>query len=237
VGKGIIFDSGGMDLKTYGQAEMKEDMAGIAYMYGLIKKLAKDSSKVLEKTKWHVIVILPMVVNGIGADATLPGSVVEAYNGKTIEVVNTDAEGRLVLADAMSWASEKFNPTIIVDIATLTGGVEFITSVMGAVAMGHLNESREREFIKMIHENDDKDRCLWMPIWKEYKYLLKSDVADLRNIPIKKARADTMLAGLFLSEFVSPTAEWIHIDIGSVPNKGWGLNGLYNWILKNINNK
>lgn len=229
IGKGIIFDSGGMQLKFRDQEDMKTDMTGIAYVKGWLEELHNF------RTDWRIIGIMPMVVNGIGPDATLPGSVVHAFNKKTVEITNTDAEGRLVLADALSWAQKEYSPQLVIDVATLTGGAVYISGDKGGIVMG--NNINESEFINFLMRG--RTHAVWLPIWDEYKRLLKSNVADLKNLT-DKSPAGTMMAGIFLSEFIDKKTPWIHLDIAGVAvdkdvkATGWGLESILHWIKNKI---
>jgi leucyl aminopeptidase len=203
VGKGITFDSGGLSLKTAaGMTTMKDDMGGAAAVLGAMSVI----SAVAPKTK--VTAYIPSTDNMTGGDATRVGDVLRIRNGKTVEVLNTDAEGRLILADGLSMASEAA-PDAIVDIATLTGAAVValggkVTVVMGSHAgwVGQVGEAADRT----------GERVWELPLVEDYRSELDSDVADLKNIG-KAGSAGTITAGLFLREFVGEGIPWAHLDI------------------------
>ena len=203
VGKGVTFDSGGLNIKTGGSmADMKSDMSGAAAVAATLITAAKL------KTKVNIIGAIPIVENMPSGTATRPGDVIRSYNGKTIEIGNTDAEGRLILIDAISYVIKRYKPQLLIDLATLTGAC--------VVALG--------EKIAGVFSNDDDlaagitasgekthERCWRMPLPQDYRELLKSDFADINNMSsIRWGGAIT--AALFLSEFAADT-RWAHIDI------------------------
>jgi leucyl aminopeptidase len=201
VGKGIVFDSGGLSIKTAaGMETMKSDMAGAAAVMGAMKVIAELGLKV------NVIGVTPLTENMTGGSALKPGDVLRTYNGKTIEVLNTDAEGRLVLADGLALAAE-FEPDAIIDIATLTGAckVALGPSIGGLLA----SDDEVAELVEgAAHAAGEK---MWrLPLETEYKPLIESDIADMKNIAGRWGGAIT--AGLILSEFVGDVP-WVHLDI------------------------
>lgn len=203
VGKGITFDSGGLDLKPYQYMEdMKQDKAGAAAVLGIMQIAAKL------KLPIHVIGAMPVTENMPGGRAQKPGDIVTAYNKKTIEVVNTDAEGRLVLADAISYVEKNFKPSAIIDMATLTGAC---VVALGYHAAAVLGSDKLVEKAK-IAGSETFERVWQLPLWPEHKELVKSEAADVRN-SLKGATVDagTILGAAFLSNFV--TVPWLHIDI------------------------
>lgn len=216
VGKGITFDSGGLSIKSSsGMMTMKDDMAGAAAVIGAFSVLGTVAPKC------EVLGYLPFTDNMSDGDATRPGDVLRMRSGKTVEVLNTDAEGRLVLADALSLASE-IEPDAIVDIATLTGAVETalgsrIAGLMGrdrshgaGSERGHGAGSLSDQVAVAAERSGEK---VWpLPLPAEYRKSLESDVADLRNIG-KIAAGGALTAGLFLQEFVGDGIPWAHIDI------------------------
>lgn len=205
IGKGVMFDSGGLNLKTGDFSDMKTDMAGSAIVYGTITLLEKF------QVKGHYIGILPLVENMVDAGSTRPGDVLKAYNGKTVEIVDTDAEGRLIMADALAF-SKTFNPSLCIDIATLTGQAAAIFGGKAAVVMGN-NNKLVNDVIIAGKENNEK---FWeLPMWKEYVDLTKSNIADYKNYTYG-ASAGTIMAGAFLSNFVPEKTNWIHLDIAGV---------------------
>jgi len=201
VGKGITFDSGGISIKpSQGMAEMKGDMAGGAAVMAAISAIAQLKPKI------NVIAIVPATENLPGNNALKPGDVVTALNGKTIEVVNTDAEGRLALADALGYARQQ-NAKLIVDVATLTGSCMM---ALGDVCSGAFGNNQEL-LDKVIATGAETGELMWqMPMYEQYKEQNKSDVADIKNVGGKYAGAIT--AAQFLSEFAGDTP-WVHLDI------------------------
>ena len=203
VGKGVTFDTGGLNLKSGdGMAEMKMDMAGAAAVFGTMIALSGM------KVDAHVIGVLPLVENMLSGDSYRPSDIITSYSGKTIEIGNTDAEGRLILIDAMAWSEVNYAPDIMIDMATLTGAcVVALGEKIAGVFSGddHLAESilasGERTY----------ERCWRMPMPDDYKELLKSDFADISNMSHSKY-GGAIAAALFLSAFVRDTA-WAHIDI------------------------
>jgi leucyl aminopeptidase len=203
VGKGVTFDAGGLNLKPTGSIEeMKIDMAGAAAVAAAMIVIARL------KPTLRVVAALPVVENMISGSAYRPGDVVTSYAGKTIEIGNTDAEGRLILADAMAYVVQKYRPDTLIDLATLTGacvvalgeGIAGVFSRDDDLAEGILRAGR------VTHE-----RCWQMPLPEDYKELLKSDIADLRSVGTTRW-GGAIAAALFLSEFVGDT-RWAHIDI------------------------
>ena len=203
VGKGITFDSGGLSIKTsVGMSTMKVDMTGGAVV------LATMSTLKALKVKAAVTAYIPLTDNMINGDAFRPGDVFTARNGKTVEVLNTDAEGRLVLADALSLASEK-KPDAIIDIATLTGSVSAALGpkIAGIMGTGDDVLARLEAAAKVTGEK------VWhLPLPQEYRKQLDSNVADLKNIGAGPF-GGALVAGLFLKEFTAEVP-WAHIDLG-----------------------
>ncbi len=202
VGKGVTFDTGGISLKPTGHIEdMKCDMAGAAAVFGFFKALGELAPDL------PVVGILPCADNMPDGLATRPGEVVTSFSGKTIEILNTDAEGRLLLCDALAY-SAKFEPAAIIDLATLTGGcvVAFGWNV-GAV----MDNSPKLENLILESGMRVGERFWPMPLWDLYKEELKSDVADLKNVGSREG--GTIHAGMFLKEFVPEGVPWAHLDI------------------------
>jgi leucyl aminopeptidase len=201
IGKSITFDSGGLSLKPAdGMEKMKYDMAGGAAVLGIFKAVSELKLPV------HLIGILPATENVIGGAGSKPGDVVKAINGKTIEIISTDAEGRMTLADALGY-SKRFKPKAIVDIATLTGACSI---ALGNEAIAIMGSSREL-IDKMIKSGHNTYERVWeMPLFEEYKEYLKSDIADLKN---SGGRSGSLAsAASFLAEFVG-NIPWVHLDI------------------------
>jgi len=212
VGKGITFDTGGLSIKpSEGMVGMKYDMAGAATVLGVMQVLAKA------ETSSDVTAYLCLAENMPSGRATRPGDVITIRNGKTVEVLNTDAEGRLVLADGLSLASEQ-NPDMIVDVATLTGAAVIALGNRYVGAMG--NEGA----VKQVQSAAEKaGELVWhMPLPEELAELLESDIADLMNVKIGNKAGGMLIAGQFLSQFVAKTdgeqIPWVHLDIAGAAN-------------------
>jgi len=206
VGKGVCFDTGGISLKPAKfMEEMKYDMAGSAVVAGLIQSLA------IRKAKVNAIGVVGLVENMPGGNAQRPGDIVKAFNGKTIEVLNTDAEGRLVLADALSFTEKKFKPKFIVDLATLTGA---IIVALGEEYAGLF--SNNDELSKKLSEAGEKvNEKVWrLPLHKNYDKLMDSTIADIQNINYSGG-AGSITAAQFLQRFVEKTP-WAHLDIAGM---------------------
>jgi len=211
IGKGVMFDSGGYNLKHGNFSDMKNDMTGSAIVYGIFRLLSQM------KVKGHFIGILPLVENMVSSDATRPGDILTAYNGKTVEITDTDAEGRLIMADALAYSS-KYKPDLCIDIATLTGQAVHIFDSKSSVIMGNNNKYIQQMIQKGI-ENNEK---IWeLPMWKEYIDLTKSQIADYKNYTFE-SKAGTIMAGAFLSNFVPDKTNWLHLDIAGVDNLKYG---------------
>ncbi len=203
VGKGVTFDSGGLNIKTGGSmAGMKADMSGAAVVAATLITLARL------KTKSHVIGAIPIVENMPSGKATRPGDIVRSYAGKTIEIGNTDAEGRLILIDAMSYVVKKHKPGMMIDLATLTGAC---IVALGEKIAGVFSPDDALAEAIIASGNKTYERCWRMPLPEDYKELLKSDFADLNNMPGARW-GGAITAALFLSEFSGDT-RWAHIDI------------------------
>jgi len=217
IGKAITFDSGGISIKpSENMKEMKGDMAGGASVIAAINAIAKL------KLKINITAIVAATENMPGGKALKPGDIIKAINGKTIEVVNTDAEGRLTLADALGYAvSQGLSP--VIDIATLTGACQV---ALGDICSGVFTNNKE--FLGRVLEAGNKTgECLWeFPMKEEYRELNKSDVADVKNSGGRYGGAIT--AAMFLSEFVSETP-WVHVDIAGTSmgdkDKGYTVKG------------
>jgi leucyl aminopeptidase len=203
VGKGVTFDSGGLNIKTgRSMADMKSDMSGAAAAAATLITAARLNLKV------NIIGAIPIVENMLSGRAIRPGDIVRSYAGKTIEIGNTDAEGRLILIDAMAYVIKRYKPQMLIDLATLTGAC--------AVALGDKIAgvfSNDDDLAASITASGDKthERCWRMPLPDDYKELLKSDFADINNMSGSRF-GGAVTAALFLSEFVDDTP-WAHIDI------------------------
>ena len=202
VGKGLTFDSGGISIKSASKMdEMKYDMCGSAVVLGVMHALA------ILKPKLNVVAIIPSTENLNGAKAYKPGDILTAYNGKTIEVLNTDAEGRLVLADGLSLAAED-EPDLVIDLATLTGACLVALGQKYAGLMGNDEQAISRV---QTAASQAGERVWHLPLPAEYRKQLDSQTADVRNIGSGRF-GGTLVAGLFLQEFVGDTP-WVHLDI------------------------
>jgi leucyl aminopeptidase len=201
VGKGIVYDTGGLNIKT-GEymAQMKTDMAGAAAVAAVLYTIAKTGIPL------HVIGLIPATDNRPGGNAYTQGDILTMFNRMTVEVGNTDAEGRLILADAISYAGS-YSPELIIDIATLTGSAAMTFGNQAIALMGNAGA----KYISLMEESGYKvyERVARLPLWEEYKEQIKSDVADLKNIGGKEAGAIT--AGKFLESFTK--FPFIHLDI------------------------
>ncbi|MBN2697735.1 MAG: leucyl aminopeptidase [Bacteroidales bacterium] len=202
VGKGVVYDTGGLSLKpTHDSMDyMKSDMAGAAAVSGVFYAVSANRLPV-----W-IIGLIPATDNRPDGNAYVPGDVVTMYDGTTVEVLNTDAEGRMILADALSYARQ-YDPELVIELSTLTGAAQAAIDKYGIVAMG--NAGREiMELLKLSGENT-RERIAEFPFWEEYAEQLQSDIADLKNIGGKYAGAIT--AGKFLEHFTA--YPYIHLDI------------------------
>jgi leucyl aminopeptidase len=205
VGKGITFDSGGISLKpSKGMEEMKYDKTGALVVLGIMKAVSEL------KLPIRLLGLMPLTENMPSGSAQKPGDIIKAYNGKTIEVINTDAEGRLILADALAYAAKQ-KPKAIIDLATLTGAVIVCLGRAGAGLM-----SNDDKLAKTIQDSGLKtyERVWRLPLWQDYTELMKSDFADLKNVS-GVGEAGTITAAAFLKEFVGET-KWAHLDIAGV---------------------
>ncbi|CAA9521051.1 MAG: Cytosol aminopeptidase PepA [uncultured Sphingomonadaceae bacterium] len=225
IGKGVTFDTGGISIKpAAGMEQMKWDMGGAGAVAGTMRALAG------RKAKANVVGVVGLVENMPSGTATRPGDVVTSMNGQTVEVINTDAEGRLVLADAMTWAQRQYKPKVMIDLATLTGAM--------IISLGH-------DYAGVFSNSDElaarldaagKATCdlVWrMPMNAEFDKLINSDIADIKNVGPREGGSIT--AAQFLKRFVDEGVEWAHIDIAGVvwANKpgatfdkgatGWGV--------------
>jgi leucyl aminopeptidase len=205
VGKGITFDSGGISLKpAASMGEMKYDMMGAATVFACLAAARELKLPV------RVVALAPVTENMPGGSATRPGDILRMRNGKTVEVDNTDAEGRLILGDALSYA-ENFRPDVLIDYATLTGAVVI---ALGSECAG-LMSSDERLARELTEAGEATGERVWrLPLWSEYRDNLKSEWADMRNTGGRSA--GTINAGVFLNEFVPPGVAWAHLDIAGV---------------------
>jgi leucyl aminopeptidase len=205
VGKGIVYDTGGLSLKPTAASmdRMKSDMSGAALVSGAMYAIAKM------KLPLHIIALVPATDNRPGEDAYTPGDVITMYSGASVEVLNTDAEGRLVLADALHWA-KRYKPELVVDFATLTGAASVAVGEHGIVCMGTASDNTKQAL--RDSGNRQYERLVEYPLWEEYGDLIKSEIADLKNVGGPSGGAIT--AGKFLEYFTD--YPWMHFDIAGV---------------------
>jgi len=213
VGKGVCFDTGGISLKPAKFMEdMTYDMAGSATVVGLMKNLA------LRKARINAVGVVGLVENMPGGNAQRPGDIVKSFSGKTIEILNTDAEGRLVLADALSFTEKKFKPKFMVDLATLTGAI--IVSLGSEYAGLFSNDDKLSN--QLIKAGDKVDEKLWrMPLHKNFDKLIDSKNADMQNINYVGGAGSTT-AAQFLQRFVLNKTPWAHLDIAGMAFSKYG---------------
>ena len=207
VGKGVCFDTGGISLKPAKfMEEMKYDMAGSAVVVGLLKSLA------LRKAKVNAVGVVGLVENMPGGNAQRPGDIVKSYSGKTIEVLNTDAEGRLVLADALSFTEKKYRPKFIIDLATLTGAI-IISLGEEYAGLFSNNDELSKNIFKASENVNEK---VWrLPLHKNYDKLMDSNIADVQNINYAGG-AGSITAAQFLQRFIINKTPWAHLDIAGL---------------------
>jgi len=220
IGKGVCFDSGGISIKpAAGMEDMKGDMAGAACVTGLMHTLAARRARV------NAVGVIGLVENMPGGDAQRPGDIVISMSGQTIEIINTDAEGRLVLSDVIWYTAKRFKPKFMVDLATLTGAI--------VIALGHeyagmfANDDKLAERLTKVGE--ETGELVWrMPLGKEYDKLIDSKFADMKNAGGRMGGAIT--AAQFIQRFVDDKMPWAHLDIAGTgfdsrqtdTNKSWG---------------
>ncbi len=233
VGKGVTFDSGGINLKT-GESlpDMKGDMAGAAAVAATLIAAAGL------KLKRRLIGVIPLAENMVSGRSTRPGDIVKTFSGKTVEIGNTDAEGRLILIDAMAYAEWRFKPEVMIDVATLTGAC---VVALGEKIAGVFSKDEALQKGILLSGRRTHERCWPLPLPEDYKELLKSAYADIGNMPSTRYGA-AISAALFLSEFVGKT-RWAHIDIaGPAYHKkedaycgpggtGFGVRLLMDWLM------
>lgn len=202
VGKGVVYDTGGLSLKPTANSMdiMKSDMGGAACMAGAIYLAA------LQKLPLHIIALIPATDNRPGLNAYAPGDIVKMYDGTTVEVLNTDAEGRMILADALAY-SKKYDPEVVIDAATLTGAAHRAVGAHATIIMGNAKDSYFDQLEKA--GNEKFERVVKFPFWDEYFEEVKSPIADLKNLG--GPTAGMITAGKFLEHFVD--APYVHMDI------------------------
>ncbi len=232
VGKGVTFDTGGVSLKqSTNMHYMKSDMGGAAAVLGTIELAAKLQLPV------HVIGVIPSTENSIDGLALKPGDVIGSFSGKTIEVIDTDAEGRLILADGLNYIIKNFQPDVLIDLATLTGSC---VATLGYHAAGMFTNN-EKLAESLYQSGQQTGEKLWrLPLWDDYKDELKSDVADVKNFH-GKPFAGAIVAAKFLEVFVEGHPQWAHLDIagtafgdsefGTMKSAtAYGVRLLVNWL-------
>lgn len=203
IGKGVTYDTGGLNLKpTGGMETMKCDMAGAAACFGAILATANLQLPV------NLTAVIPTTENSIDANSFKPGDVYRSYQGKTVEMMNSDAEGRLILADALAYAVKKLKPSRLIDLATLTGAIEI---ALGSEATGLMSTNQELADALMLAGEVTKERLWQMPLYEEYKEKLKSDIADIKSWNGRSASSS--VAATFLRAFVDESIPWAHLDI------------------------
>tara|TARA_E500000331_G_scaffold342098_2_gene375305 strand:+ start:481 stop:1902 length:1422 start_codon:yes stop_codon:yes gene_type:complete len=202
IGKGIVYDTGGLSLKPTANSMdlMKTDMGGAGTVIGAMQAIASNN------LPYYVIALTPATDNRPSGNAYAPGDVIRMHDGTSVEVLNTDAEGRLILADALSFA-KKYKPELVIDLATLTGAAAYSIGHFGIVSM-HKETEKEHAKLKKVGDQTH-ERLAEMPFWSDYDELIKSDIADIKNLGGPAAGAIT--AGKFLAHFVD--YPWIHLDI------------------------
>ena len=213
IGKGVCFDTGGYSLKPAKFMEdMTYDMAGSAAVVGLMKNLA------IRKAKVNVVGVVGLVENMVSGNAQRPGDIVKSYSGKTIEILNTDAEGRLVLADAITYTEKKFKPKFMIDLATLTGAI--IVSLGSEYAGLFSNDDKLSK--QLIDAGDKVEEKLWrMPLNKNFDKLINSKNADMQNINYVGGAGSTT-AAQFLQRFILNKTPWAHLDIAGMAFSKYG---------------
>ncbi|WP_172278552.1 M17 family metallopeptidase [Chryseobacterium sp. LAM-KRS1] len=207
IGKCVVFDTGGISLKDHQNMHyMKSDMGGATAVIGSLIYASEMQLPV------NLVVILPITDNAISEKAFLPSDVITAYNGKTIEVLNTDAEGRMILADALSYLAKNYKTDLLIDLATLTGSsVRMFGDTCGA-----LFSNNEEVKNLLLQTGDRTNQRLWnLPLWDVWKEDIQSDVADLKNISLKPI-GDCIVAAKFLEQFIENHPKWAHLDIAGV---------------------
>ena len=213
VGKGLTFDSGGLNIKpAEGMETMKNDMGGSAAVFGIMQTVAGLGLPL------HVVGLVPSAENMPSGRSYRPGDIVTTLSGKTIEILNTDAEGRLILCDALTYA-ERFDPDCVIDIATLTGACII---ALGAIPSGLLANDDDLAAELLARGQDSGDRAWQLPLWDDYQEMLKSNFADIPNIGSKGA--GTITAACFLARFTKKY-KWAHLDIAGTAWKSGSEKG------------
>ena len=205
IGKGVTFDAGGLSIKTDDFSDMKTDMTGSALVLGLFMYINANN------IKGNFVGMLPIVENMVDAKSFRPGDIITAYNKKTVEIIDTDAEGRLILADAIAYC-KNYNPEYIIDIATLTGSAASIFNELAIVVMSN-NKQLTKNMENACNKCGEK---IWeLPLWEEYIEYTSSDIADFKNYTTD-VDAGAIMGGAFLHNFIPNKAKWMHLDIAGV---------------------
>jgi leucyl aminopeptidase len=235
VGKSVTYDSGGLNIKTKNMEEMKTDMAGSAMILSVLNILANSK----DSDRYNIHLLIPIVENMIGNTATRPGQVVETYNSKTVEITDTDAEGRLCLGDCLAYINKDLlltrNPDncLIIDVATLTGNAVTITAEIAAVSM--CNKKAEGYKNKLIEMGEELGEYVeYLKLRPDYLDFLKSPVADIKNLNLN-VKAGCIIGGTFLHYFAEDKCPWIHLDIAPTAfiketSMSYGINLLSEFI-------
>lgn len=237
VGKGVLFDTGGISIKLAKNMHfMKSDMAGAAAALGTVEACARLGLKV------NVMAVTPVTDNSIDSTALKPGDVISSYAGKTIEVIDTDAEGRLILADALAYAVKEYKPDVLIDMATLTGS---IVNSLGPLAAGLFTKDDQLAASLQSAGDMSGERVWRMPMYDEYHDEMQSDIADIKNLS-EKPYAGAATAAKFLEYFTAGHTSWAHLDIAGMAfqangfGKGfcataYGVRLLIKWLSKELN--
>jgi leucyl aminopeptidase len=212
VGKAVTFDAGGLNIKLTNLEEMKIDMTGSAIILSVLRILCENNLD----SNINLHLLIPIVENMISSKSLKPGSIIETMGKKTVEVVNTDAEGRLCIVDCIDWINLHLikdpSNSIILDIATLTGNTQHITSGISSIIMS--NDLGENYVNTLINIGEETGEYLdYLKIRKEYLEMLKTPIADIKNINLEE-KAGCVIGGTFIYYFTNPHIPWIHIDLG-----------------------
>ena len=236
VGKGVTFDTGGISIKSSGNMHyMKSDMSGAALVIGFTELCARLELPI------EIITTVPLTENMVDGASTRPGDVIGSYIGKSIEVIDTDAEGRIILADGLGYITKNYQTDVLIDFATLTGSV---IQTLGYQVAGLFSNNDELADNLYRSGQQSNDKCWRLPMWDNYTDDLKSDVADVKNFSGKPI-AGAITAALFLKEFINDHPNWAHLDIagvsftdneyGTMRNAtGYGLQLLLDFVKKNM---
>ncbi|MCA9243412.1 MAG: leucyl aminopeptidase family protein [Phycisphaerales bacterium] len=207
IGKAITFDTGGYSIKqTSGMWDMKFDKCGGMTVFGVMRAVARLKLPV------NVIGLVPSAENMISAEAYRPGDIIQMMNGKSVEIISADAEGRMILADTLTYAEQQCKPTEMIDLATLTGGVRIALGVYAAAVLGD-NDDLCEELVECGRRTGER---LWrLPVWDDYFDLIKGNDSDMRNSSLVRD-AHCVVGGIFLKQFVTGSTPWAHLDIAGV---------------------